>query len=422
MPRIIPRRGRYTGLDMLAPLVLVALSAMPTVRLGSAELVPSEPLPLGGYTQRSDRAFEPGGEPIGARCVVFESQGMKLAVVSADLLTIPESLVREVRQKLPADVRLFLAATHTHCAPDSQMLNERMNFKVPGIATFNRRWLDWYADGIATMVKGTLESPPITGSYSYRLARLELNRGRRPGTWTESGGSLLEITNETEHRTLLYTYPAHPVFYGSEESKLRGDWPGSLTSRLGGAAVLTGAIGDVSPAAEGGNPAEKIENFVTRTVSALNQARPLELAPPFQISEVKISLAEPKPHPDFAKRYGIPVPIAEELAKKFAPTEASVLVFRLGKFCVVGVPGEPTAELGRRIREEGRRQGFRWTAVVSHVNGWIGYVLGSADYARGGYEATLAFHGPEAGNAVVAASVEAMTQLTGVKSVIEKRP
>lgn len=404
---------------MLVSVGLLALTASPTARIGVAELVPPEPLPLGGYTRRTEQAFEPGGEQIGARCFVLEGSGTRLAVVAVDLLTMPESLVREVRSKLPKDVRLFLAATHTHCAPDSQMLNERMNFKVPGIASFNRRWLDWYTDELVSLITGTLESRPIGGSFFYRLVRLELNRGRRPGTWTESGGSLLEIANEREHRSLLYSYSAHPVFYGPEENKLRGDWPGSLSSRMGGTAVLSGAIGDVSPAAPGTTPAEKIDSFVNKTMSALHSTQPIEVTGPLQVAEVRVELGEPRAHPGFAKAYGIPDPLATELAKKFAPATASVIAFRLGKYCVVGVPGEPTAELGRRIREEGSRQGFRWTAVISHVNGWIGYVLGSGDYERGGYEATLAFHGPETGNAVVSASVRALTQLTGMRSKIE---
>ncbi len=124
-----------------------------------------------------------------------------------------------------------------------------------------------------------------------------------------------------------------------------------------------------------------------------------------------IALDPPTPHPNFAKTNGIPDALALSLVQKFAPPAASVSAFRIGKLAVVGIPGEPTAELGRKIEQIGRREGFTWTLVVSHVNGWIGYILMPPDYDRGGYEAELSFNGRLTAERVIQASEAAIHRL-----------
>jgi hypothetical protein len=128
-------------------------------------------------------------------------------------------------------------------------------------------------------------------------------------------------------------------------------------------------------------------------------------------TEEPISLGRVSPHPEFGSEYGIPQAFAETLARQFAVTEAQVVAFRWGKLAVVGIPGEPTSELGRRIRDFGKNLGFRVVLPVSHVNGWIGYILTPEDYDRGGYEATLSFHGRETGLRVVEAAQRALKRL-----------
>ncbi len=90
---------------------------------------------------------------------------------------------------------------------------------------------------------------------------------------------------------------------------------------------------------------------------------------------------------------------------------AVVTAMRVGKAVWVGIPGEPTSVLGRAIRDHGRRIGFGSVTVVSHANGWAGYLLDRADYVRGGYEGTLSFYGPEAGDRFVIAGMRALDQL-----------
>lgn len=389
------------------------------VQTGKVDITPPEPLPLGGYTARGSKVLEPGGEPLYARTVVITPAGQSpIAIVSVETLTIPESLAAEVAARLPAGTRLFLAATHTHSAPDSQMLNDRMTFSIPGIASFKSRWLEWYANRIAAGVRDAMGSNRLpVEAWGVKAAHVELNRGRRVGALPDSMATLLGIRSNGRTKSLWLHYAAHAVFWGSERMQTSGDWPGAAAQQFS-ALVLPGAIGDVSPVIRQTIAAEsnevKIAAFAQTLDEAVARVR-VESQPgtaKVAWAEAEIEMGRPTPHPEFARANRIPEVLAQSLVDKFAPKPpALVRAFRIGKVAVVGIPGEPTSHLGRRIRDYGRRFGFDHVLVCSHVGGWLGYLLDPEDYRRGGYEATLSFLGAEQGERVVAAGCRALDGL-----------
>lgn len=396
---------------------LAAGAAWLSVSTATVDLSPPEPLALGGYTERADRLLEPGGAPLVARVIALRQGASCVVLVSADMLTAPESLVREVRGRIPADVRLFLAATHTHSAPDSQMLNERMTFKVPGIASFKRRWLDWYAERIAKGVRGALARSGIpTSDVRVWERHVDANRPRRVGGWPDAMLTLvggLEGVPAAPSPWFAH-FAAHAVVFGAENLQTNPDFPAPLLERLGAFAFFPGAIGDVSPRADGPDGDSRMRDFLAH-FARLAPVPPRIVArsdQPLEWTSESIVLDRPAAHPDFAGDYGVPDALAQLVVKQFAPPRAEISAFRIGKLAMVGVPGEPTGAIGRRIRDEGRRLGFDPVLVVSHVDGWIGYILESDDYRRGGYEATLSFNGPNTGDQVVKASARALRRLS----------
>ncbi|HMS54350.1 MAG TPA: hypothetical protein PKA27_03025 [Fimbriimonadaceae bacterium] len=380
------------------------LLAVPVLRFGVADIdiSPPEPLPLGGYTARQGKTSEPGGKPLLARVLVLKQGDSTLAIASLDMLTVPESLYEEVAKRLPGIKALFLVATHTHSAPDSQMLNRRMNFAVPGIASFRERWLEWYADRIA---KGILSTKPTQSISELRIEerRLAANKGRRAGAVPDTLGS--RLSSGSNH--LLFHYAAHATVLDERNLKTDPDWPG-LVRDWG--ALLPGAIGDVAPASgELGDMRKLLRKPVPYIESVVWNQKQYS----FAYVETQIGLDAVSANPAFAAQNKIPAALATTLVSKFAPSIGKVSAFRLGKLAVVGIPGEPTSAIGRDIRDYGRRIGFTSVLVVSHVNGWIGYILKPDDYDRGGYEASLAFHGRLTGDKVTEAAESALNQLAG---------
>ncbi|MBL8086680.1 MAG: hypothetical protein JNM85_01260 [Chthonomonas sp.] len=354
-----------------------------------ASLLPPEPLPLGGYTARQGAKFVPGGDDLRCRVRIVGEGSARVAFVNLEMLTVPESLVREVRARIGPDLPLFMGATHTHCAPDSQMLNERMNFDVPGIARFQRKWLNWVADRIAETINEAATAPRqvgLTGTIDVR--RLTLNRGRRRLAQPSS----LAVTFSFGGAKTISTYAAHATLYNETELRTRGDWPGEFM-RMGAGLMFPASIGDVSPKSEGATAAERVHRMATALADVTGRHETQRLDDRLKVVSTPISLPAPAPHPDFARDYKVVDGIAKLVVNAFAPKEASLTGVRLGSWVLLGVPGEPSAELGRQLELMGRNRGFAGVVVVSHVNGWAGYMLLPEDYDRGGYEATLNFYG-----------------------------
>lgn len=393
-------------LDVLLSALLGLCFAPLCVRFGSAEITPPEPLPLGGYTARGGKLCELPGDKLEARALILEQGETRIAVVACDLLTIPESLYAAVRKTLPANTHLFLSATHTHCAPDSQMLNARMDFSLPGIARYNPKWEAWYASRITASINKAISE------HALRFEELVLARGYRE---LNRGRRAMAVPDRMAYRILgsrdqpfLTWYTAHAVLYGPAENRPRTDFPGLIRGEQG--LFLPGAIGDMSPSSTGNSPAEQVSNFAQKFLAGKWSREVLETSPLRWVS-VPIALDPVQNAPEFARQNRIPESFAESIVKRFAPTEGTLSVFRIGKLAIVGVPGEPTANIGRRIRRLGLARGFEAVLTVSHVNGWLGYLLEPEDYDRGGYEASLNFHGRMTGERVIEAAHKALDEL-----------
>jgi hypothetical protein len=302
------------------------------------------------------------------------------------------------------------------------LLNDRMTFKVPGVASFRHRWLGWYADKVAAAVNGALSTSGVSsGVLEVGEFTADLNRGRRPGADPEQIGTVLALDDSSgAKRDLMFSYPAHPVFYGPDHNQTSGDWPGQFSHDYEASnpswilPILAGAIGDVSPKSPGATDEEKVDNFCASLSTAAQGAHFLaewQGGQPLKTLEQPIQMDPPMPSPAFLKDYHAPVEIARKMVKQFTPEHASICAVRLGDLAIIGVPGEPTSHLGRRIRAAGLKLGFKSVLVVSHVNGWIGYILDQVDYSHGGYEASLSFNGPKEGEHVVGAAIKAMQGL-----------
>lgn len=355
-----------------------------------APLWPQDGFPLGGYTARQSAATESGGDQLKVRVLALTQKDRKVAIVNLEALTVPESLVAAVQASVGPSITLFMGATHTHCAPDSQALNARMNFDVPGIAKFKKDRLNTVAATISKAIREAFGQKPRPFELITSHTRTPWARARRRLARPENVLSHLDFGGKG-----LYVFGAHATFYGDDERRWRGDWPGVMMNLTGGL-VFPGAIGDTSPVPTLDSPAQNCQAMAEALVQASKHTVRQEQGPVrLGTAQTPINLGSPEPHPDFAQEFKVNNALAKLAVNAFAPKEASITGIRLGDTVILGIPGEPSAELGVAIRLLGTQAGFDWVAVVSHVNGWAGYMLSEADYKRGGYEANLNFYGPK---------------------------
>lgn len=395
---------------------LLPLLAAPqfSIQTYTQTLTPPEPLPLGGYTERGEHTAEPGGQELFARTLIISQGPNRVAFVSFEGLTIPESLHYEVQRRVP-EIPVFLVATHTHSAPDTQMLNDRMRFRIPGIAPFKREWLDWYSLRIAGGIAKAEQMPSVPTNLRFGRWLTELARSRRPqSTVTPT----LHILQTAKLEPIIAVFGAHATCLESENRQTNGDWPGEYMRRSTGLA-FPGAIGNASPNFDQATGKAKAIGMAEKLLTYRASGSSVTGAVDFGTESIKLDPV--KPHPDFARENGVNDALAAIVVNRFAPPTAKVTIATVGRVAYIGVPGEPTNDIERILLAEAEHAGYLGV-VVSHVNGWIGYILSPADYDRGGYEATLSFNGRETGHRVTEAATRLLKKLSNRAKVANSAP
>ena len=384
------------ALNQLAPGII----SSPALEQASVttSITPPENLPLGGYTDRKGANSVPGGQELFVRSVTIN--GHVLAV--AEMLTIPESLVDAVQRKLAPGIPFTLCATHTHCAPDSQMLNSKMNLSIPGIANFRRKWLDWYADRIAQNIESAWRSRSPVSEVMLQTSDVPLVRSRRSGSTVSTKATRINIIFSNKSYTYLDIYGAHPTIFDEKQLQLNGDWPGEMMRKSGGL-CFTGPIGSASPnpLLYWGNAESKAKAFADTLDSFLRKAPIKVLEPEIEFLNFVGEKLEPVLPPNFAKDNGIAEVLAASVIRQFAPVQRTYSLLKIGSSLVVFVPAEPSYDVAINIEKYARTRGFKQVAVVSHANGWAGYVLPEREYLKGGYEGNLEFYGPKTAEKMV---------------------
>jgi hypothetical protein len=373
---------------------------------------------LGGYGARLNMPPVGVHDPIYARALALQRGKQRVVLVALDHLLVPGSLTRAVLKATQlAPPQLFMAASHTHCAPDAMGMNERMRYPIPGVATFHSELLRFTAERITEAIRLAQSrlQPARLALYAEPLPGL--NRNRRGRGITDPTMTVARLnTPAGKPIAALVIYTAHPTIYSHTMMEVSAEFPGVLQNGLeafwGNDAValfLNGALGDVSPVADAGSSAhERVERYGNQlkahALRLLNHVRP---APPrLQARQVQVSLPPARPHPEFqqsaGREYKVPESLLNELVRQLVPPEAPISLLVLGTLLLVGFPGEPITALGLEARRIGQAHGFPLVAPVALVNDWIGYILTREEYERGGYEATVSFNGAELGEVVLA--------------------
>jgi len=177
----------------------------------------------------------------------------------------------------------------------------------------------------------------------------------------------------------LIDYPMHPTTTPRSSRRLSADWPGRVAAALEGAPVLVvqGAGGNAT-----WDRAEDVAAAVAREAEQLlGKAEPVRH---LQIGCQARLVALPPPQASPA----VPWPLRRAFANAIALTRESAVIetrVRIGPLSLVGVPGEPVGELGRRMSPD---------VLVGLADGYAGYVETPERWAAGEGEASRTWFGP----------------------------
>ncbi len=359
-------------------------------------------VPLAGYGARRGQPSLGTHDLLYARACALSDGSDTVVIISVDLVAVTDDLFeavwRKIARQLPQIGRedVLLCATHTHS----------------GVGGIGHRWLERVASGhldrqlfervaeriteaVVQAVGGMAPSELAYGETE--LPGLSVNRMEADGL-VDARLRAVRVSRAADGAliALCVRWSAHATLLGAGNQLLSGDWPGALAQRVEAAhpgavvPVLIGAVGDQRPVRAPGveEPFERVAWYAERLFEAVGRvawSEPVATAD-VRAAQVRLDLPAPRLRMTGLRWLG-------SLGRGLVRRETSVSVVRVGDWTLVGVPGEPTAEVGQSL-ETAAQDGKGVTWPVSLVNGYIGYVVSERQYRLDAYEARMSSYGP----------------------------
>lgn len=373
------------------PRVVAASRCAGPLSAGAAQVPFDLPAPvsIAGFARLSWRS-EGTREPVAARALVLSAPGCKIALVSAEVLLVPEPLEAAVRARISGVglTGLVLAATHTHAGPGGYLQNAF--FEALATGPYDPAARDAVAGAIAEAIR--------RADAALAPARLAFAAGEAPGlARSRSGGAsesrlaVLRIDRPGKGNAPVAevaVFAAHATIVGSSNRRIDGDWPARfMASDAHGTRLLfQGAVGDQSAAGAAASSPEAYARALSERVDGMRFGSPATDAPlAYAAAEVALPAPDPAVVPRFLRR------AARNVAWGSLPAHARVSAVRLGPVLLVAVPAEPAAAAASSWR--GLVPGI--AVVVSLADGYAGYVETADHVAARSGEARRTYYGPD---------------------------
>jgi tetratricopeptide (TPR) repeat protein len=353
-----------------------------------------------------------------------DADGTRILFVTADLFGFDPSMVSAVREEASRfGIRaegIFMNASHTHYAPGT----------LSRIAQVMGPYQDSYAQMISQAICGRL--PFLDANLeecSLHLGKAEARVGvsrRRKAEgrvifapnhedfYDKATPILLIGFEEGDRKVVLVNHGCHPTGLGAED-RISSDYPGYMRSTLVSRGLASGVMflqGGLGSSKESVGKDDKIR-FCDSVAGAEENGRALAGAverglkgdlvkvegPAFCLKrQVALPLSPLQSMPDLNRIKGSAQvnPLirewAEAIVKQYprgaypSHTPMDVHLISLGKeVTLIGLPGEPVAELARELRAmTGHADG---TFISGCTNGLLGYLPTDRMIGEGGYEA-----------------------------------
>ncbi len=388
-----------------AAVFLVCFSARAEGLMAGAAVVDITPegrVPLAGYFDRLGKKSKGVHDRVYSRALVLESGGMKVAIVSNDILLITAPLKQEVME-LVEDIELdglVLAATHTHSGPGGYV--DVAAVKVAVMGGYHEDVRELLVRGMARAIRQADENlaPARFGSAVVDAGGLSRNRRHGEGGATDPSLGVIKIEGRDGGTiACLVNFAAHPTVLSGRNRLISGDYAGALERELeagyaGGAAMfIPGALGDQSlvcpDSSRGFDCVERGGHALAERVREV--AAGIETTDDVTITYYRRMIEMPERQMK-SECFGGFAPLMGTLGKKLIRERAEIAAVRINETLLLANPAEVAVEVGFHLKEQ--HPGDR-VFVLAHCNDYLGYVLTPEEYALGGYESCMNFYGPE---------------------------
>ncbi|MBY0586581.1 hypothetical protein K2X85_05360 [bacterium] len=326
-------------------------------------------------------------DPIFARIVVFEKDGLAIALVGADLFGMSNvecTALQEKAKKLGL-AHVVLASSHNHAAPDT--LGVYGHYPME----YNQFLIDSIAEGASRalknrkpvkMLRTASRELPMDGARVIGYFR----NARNPGIIDPTISAIQAIGPNDKPIATIVNFACHVEGISAGVEELTADFPGymceQIASKQGGVAVfLNGAVGGM--------------------VSGDNKARTHDEAKVMgeglaKIVQDLLSTAQPPTTFQFQfvhRRVELPITnlrLRDRVKDRRPTTRGRVVtemsLLRLGEAEIITLPGEVLPEVSFEILE--KMTGFP-RILVGLANDQLGYIIPPYDFRDGEYEESM---------------------------------
>lgn len=451
---------------LLLFLLIAGTASAQTLRAGAAQIVitPPKGAPMAGYYV--SRVAEGTHDDLHAKAIVFEKDGVKVAVVACDLVNLPRPISEMARQiiqqktGIPAD-HVMISATHDHTGPVILTVPSRYNLQGEML-----RITKEYTDALPQLIAESV----ITANAHLQPARIRSAIGqenslafnRRYFMKDGSVGWNPRKLNPNILRPAGPTDPGIPVVY---VETLAGEGIASYvnfamhqdtTGGLNFSADYSYALGKILQMAKGGQLISMFTIGCAGNVNHLdvNRREPqssygeaarigavlagdvlktIQRAPEVPVTNIRVSskilklelphftpeeiawarrtqatvgTSKPAPFYDLVRAAKI-IEIDERHGKPF---DAEVQVIALGdQIAFVSFPGEMFTEFGLTLKEDSP---FPITIAAELANGALGYIPNREAYPQGAYEVMSTRLKPGAGEELMNSALDQLLTLS----------
>jgi len=424
------------------------------LKAGFSRVCISPPIgvPLAGFAARKESSTGIHDD-LFARALVLETAESAVALVSADLLALPNDFIRRVRQAIHDGTGLrpesiMIASTHTHAGPVTITTFFNPNGSV------DSHYMNMLARGIEEAVTNAWRSrfPAQVGVGVGHVEGVGVNRRTSDQKPVDEQIGIIRVADaEGRTRAVLINYACHPTVLGPDNLLVTGDFPAFAVKEIetgigpGGFAMFVNgtqgnismghsselsAIGVITPGRTFARAAELGHLLAVATKERL-EAIELYNDPRIDVATIPISLPL-KRYPTVDETARLLREANENLASlvlangddthqlRSAQSEelyASITDFyaretgvfangllpielqgiRINDAAFVAVPAEVFVEIGLRVKEAASHPTF----LVGIANGYIGYLPTTAAHEVGGYEVVSSKCRPEAEDVLI---------------------
>ena len=372
------------------------------VGFAQKEITPQVPTPMWGYGARGDRLSEGFLDPLMAKAIVIEANGVRLAMMGLDLGRAPTTAmmqqIREIVREKAKIEYVLIVGSHTHHGPVLELV-DREGFgkgRFDPTVTYLKSLPVMLADAMIEAA-GKLQPARI----GVTTADVPYNRNRHSNRNPPARDPQLAVVRFDDLAgkplAILVNFAGHPVMTDPRVLKFSADYPGYMMNHverdLGAPCVfIQGASGDLSVNAIGvSGPngfGELLGQEVVKLAKATESAAPRKPSIQVQVDRfdftTRIDLNNPAVMQAFSAAF-FPELIrnfAEEYKEGMHPELSTVLINR--EIAIVGGSGEFFSNHAVRLRD---RAYVKHTLFFGYCNGYMNYFPTIEAVSEGGYGA-----------------------------------